>query len=412
MEPKNIDHLFRHHYGKMVSVLTRIFGLAHLETIEDAVQDTFVKATLSWEDNPPEHPEAWLTKAAKNRVLDIFRKLNAEKKRVPQIDTGMQGIVLNELFLDDEINDSQLRMIFTACHPNLDSRDRISFALKTVSGFSIKEIASALLMKEETVKKRLSRSRKVIEKAGILFQIPQGKELLPRLESVMEVLYLIFNEGFHSNKPAMLVRKDLCSEAIRLCKLLFKNKATRTGSVYALFALMCFHAARLDTKMDESNELLDLKSQDRSKWYFPLMKLGDSAMNKAVEEAPFSSYHYEAAIAAEHLKAATFEETNWRAILNWYEQLYQLQPMPIHLLNMAVVCLQKSDLHLMRHYLNELKSANLGQRTYLLHATWAEYYLLKDSLPQAIESIDRAIAMVTNKQEKSFLENKRVGMLL
>jgi len=234
MEPKNIDHLFRHHSGKMISVLVRIFGWTHLEIIEDAVQDTFIKASKSWRDQQPDHPEAWLTKAAKNRTLDIIRKLNTEKKQFPSIHLGTDAIAINELFLDTEIEDAQLRVIFTACHPKLDPKDRIVFALKTVSGFSIKEISSALLTKEETIKKRLFRTRKFVQQTDLTFEIPQGIALTNRLESVMEVVYLIFNEGFHSNKKEHLIQEDLCGEAMRLCKMLLKNKNTRTSSGYAL----------------------------------------------------------------------------------------------------------------------------------------------------------------------------------
>ena len=226
-----MDHLFRHHYGKMVSVLTRIFGLSNLEIVEDAVQDTFIKALTAWRINPPENPEAWLTKAAKNRVIDIFRKLNAEQKRIPKLENGPASLAINELFLDDEIEDSQLRMIFTACHPVLNSKDQIAFALKTISGFSTKEIASALLLKEETIKKRLMRARKSIAEKELSFEIPQGKELPKRLNRVIESLYLTFNEGFHSNKKDLLVRKELCGEAMRLCKLLKKNEYTKTNTV-------------------------------------------------------------------------------------------------------------------------------------------------------------------------------------
>jgi RNA polymerase sigma factor (sigma-70 family) len=141
MESKLIDHLFRHHSGKMVSVLTRIFGLVHLEIIEDAVQDTFIKASLAWRNQRPDNPEAWLTQAAKNRVLDLFRKLKTQRKHLPNINHGIETIAIKEFFLDTEIEDAQLRMIFTACHPKLYPRDRIAFALKTVSGFSISEIS-------------------------------------------------------------------------------------------------------------------------------------------------------------------------------------------------------------------------------------------------------------------------------
>lgn len=412
MEPKLIDHLFRHHYGKMVSVLVRIFGLAHLETIEDAIQDAFIKATVSWKNNPPEHPEAWLTQTAKNRVFDVFRKLKAENKRIPTITSGIEAIAIQELFLDNEIEDSQLRMIFTACHPHLNPKDRISFALKTVSGFSSKEIAAALLTKEETIKKRLSRARASIQKGNISFKIPQGKALSERLDSAIEVLYLIFNEGFHSTKKEMLVRKELCAEAMRLCKMLLTHQSTQTPKAYALFALMCFHASRIDSKTDHHNELLDLRHQDRSLWHFPLIKLGNIAMHKAVESTSFSSYHYEAAIAAEHLKAATFEKTNWKTILKWYECLYELNPMPIHILNMAVVQLQDARFRESYQLLQELDPETLGQRTYLYHATLSDYYLTQEEYPNAITHIDIALRLVTNKQEKNYLEKKRIAMIL
>lgn len=412
MKNKLIDHLFRHHYGKMVSVLTRIFGLRHLETIEDAVQDTFIKASLKWKQDPPENPEAWLTTAAKNRVLDIFRKLTVEKKHVPRLESGREAIAVQELFLDSEIADSQLRMIFTACHPELASQDRIAFALKTISGFSSKEIASALLTKEETIKKRLSRARKVIRESDIQFKIPQGPALPERLDSVLEVLYLIFNEGFHSNKKEILVRKELCGEAIRLCKLLLKNKLTRNGKAYALFACMCFHASRLDAKTNSDNELLDLRSQDRSLWYFPLIAVGNEAMNKAVANGEYSTYHFEAAIASEHLKASNFEETDWDVILSWYERLHAIQPMPIHILNMAVVQILREDFEGAFDCLSQISAKDLGQRAYLYHGTMAEYHYVRNSVSDAIESINKALELVTNEAEKQHLHNRKLEMLI
>lgn len=412
MEPKLIDHIFRHHYGKMVSVLVRIFGLSHLETIEDAIQDTFIKATLSWKNNTPQNPEAWLTQASKNRVLDLFRKLTAEKKRVPHIASGIDTIAIQELFLDTEIEDSQLRMIFTACHPYLSPKDRIAFALKTVSGFSSKEIAAALLTKEETIKKRISRARASIQKENIRFQIPKGIALVSRLDSVMEVLYLIFNEGFHSTKKEIIVRKELCAEAMRLCKMVLNHKNTKTPKAYALFAIMCFHAARIDSKTTHDNQLLDLQNQDRSKWYFPLVNLGNNAMHKAVETDTFSTYHYEAAIAAEHLKAKTFEDTHWKAILHWYECLYELQPTPIHLLNMAVVLLQDSRFRESYQLLKQLDPETLGQRSYLYYATLSEYHVTQKEYAEAISHIEMALRLVTNQQEKEYLEKKRITLVL
>ena len=412
MEPKLIDHLFRYHSGKMVSVLTRIFGLKHLDTIEDAVQDTFIKASISWRNQMPDNPEAWLTQAAKNRVLDIFRKLKTAQKHLPYINQGTDAIAINELFLDTEIEDAQLRMIFTACHPKLDARDRISFALKTVSGFSIKEISSALLTKEDTIKKRLLRARKTISESDLKFQIPQGKALAERLESVMEVLYLIFNEVFHSNKKEKLIRKELCGEAIRLCQMLLKNKLTRTPEAYALCALMCFHSARLETKTNAENELLDLKNQDRNLWYFPLVELGNNMMHKAVsDETEFSCYHYEAAIAAEHLKAASFKDTNWNKILHWYQCLNTLQPMPTHLLTMAVVCLQNKDYKLSKRYLDQLNPEDFEQRAYLFYGAKADYFQAINQINEAIKFLDLALNTVTNVLEKEYLQKKKAKLI-
>ena len=408
METKLIDHLFRHHSGKMVSVLTRIFGLSNLEIIEDAVQDAFLKASISWQKQQPENPEAWLTKAAKNRVLDIFRRIQVERKHLPELKSGIQSIAVNELFLDSEIEDAQLRMIFTACHPKLDPKDRIAFALKTISGFSSKEIASALLTKEATIRKRIFRARKTIQETNISFKIPQGKELPQRIESVLEVLYLIFNEGFHSNKKDVLVRKELCGEAIRLCKSLLKNKHTNISASYALFALMCFHAARLEAKINTQNELLDLKTQDRNKWSFPLIQLGNAMMDKAVEDEEFSIYHYEAAIVAEHIKASNFEQTNWDKILKWYQLLYKLQPITSHLLSMAVVCLQNKNLLKANYYFEQINADDLEQRAYLYYGAKAEYFVQMNHKKEAIKFIELALEKVTNKFEKEFLEKKKL----
>ena len=191
-----VDHLFRHHYGKMVAILTRFFGLSHIETIEDAIQDTFIKATLQWRKQQPDNPEAWLTKVAKNRTIDLLRSIKAEKNRVDKMTTGAASLQINELFLDHEIEDSQLRMIFVACHPSLKPKDQIAFALKTISGFNTKEIAASLLTNEKTIAKRIQRAIKTIINNGIQFVFPAPKQLDRRLNRVMEVIYLTFKCKF------------------------------------------------------------------------------------------------------------------------------------------------------------------------------------------------------------------------
>ena len=406
MEQKIVDHLFRHHYGKMVAILTRFFGLSHIETIEDAVQDAFIKATLQWRNELPDNPEAWLTRVAKNRTIDLLRSIKAEKNRIEKINSGSASIPLNELFLDHEIEDSQLRMIFVACHPSLKPQEQIAFALKTISGFSTKEIAAALLTKEETISKRLQRARKTIVKNNIQFDFPSPSMVQKRLNRVMEVIYLTFNEGFHSTNTTKLIREDLCGEAIRLCKLLIKKKEFRSGSLYALFALLCFHASRLKSKTNEANEIVDIRQQNRSIWHFPLIELANRAMNKSTDYEDISIYHYEAAIAFEHVTAKTFEDTNWKNILKKYLKLYELQPTAFTLLNIAIVNIQLRQLDTAKRILEELKIEDLEQRQYLFYGSYAEYYLKLGQPNLAKSYFAKAIAKTSNSLEKAYLRKK------
>lgn len=407
MNDQLVDHLFRHQFGKMVSILVRIFGMQHLETIEDAVQDTFVSALKTWKNKIPDNPEAWLTAAAKNRTIDIFRKINAEQNRNTNFQSGPSTIGISELFLDHQIEDSQLRMIFTACHPSLNPKDQIVFALKTISGFSAKEIATALLTPLETVKKRVQRARKSIVQENLKFDIPQGKDLVERLDRVMEVIYLIFNEGFHSAKKEILLRQELCGEAMRLCSMILKKDSLRTPKLYALFALMCFHTSRLESKIGENNEVISIKNQNRKLWNPQLIFLGNDAMNNAVNHAEvFSSYHYEAAIASEHLRASNFESTDWKIILKWYHSLYKLQASQSTLLNIAIVHIQLKDYEEARQVLNSIDAEKMAQRKYLYFATLAEYHHLKNEDLKAIFNIEKAIDLVSNEYEKKYLREK------
>ncbi len=405
-----VDHLFRHHYGKMVSTLVRIFGLPNLEMIEDAVQDTFVNAMLKWRAGVPENPEGWLTKAAKNRVIDLIRKIKADQNRVLKMEHGSDVIAINELFLDHQIEDSQLRMIFTACHPKLNPKDQIAFALKTIAGFSDKEIAVALLLKQETVKKRLSRARKTIVEESISFSIPDAVEMNSRLGLVHEVLYLIFNEGFHSTKKDMLVRSDLCGEAIRLCTMLLKKEHYRSADGYALFALFCLHAARLETKVLDNSILVDLKNQDRSKWQQPLITIGKDALRKAMNYENFSTYHFEAVIAAEHVIAPSFESTNWENILKYRQILHDNNPTDYSAMNLAIVYLQLKQPEKCIAILENIQPSNLEKRAYLFYGIKAEYFIYLDNKPQAIHYLELAIENVSNLSEKAYLEKKKADL--
>lgn len=406
-----LDHLFRHQYGKMVSILIRIFGLKNIEIIEDAVQDTFAKATVQWRKKVPENPEAWFTTAAKNRVIDLLRKLDANKNRIEKLNYSASAIAFNNLFEKEEIQDSELRMIFIACHPKLDPKDQIAFALKTIGGFSSLEIATALLLKPETVKKRLTRAKQTILKRKLNFELPVKKRLQERLHSVLEVIYLIFNEGFHSNHNKFIVRKELCGEALRLTKIILSKQEFKCGASYALFALLCLNSSRLGAKVDENFNSIDLKNQDRSKWYLPLINLGTNALEKANEYSDFSTYHIEAAIAVEHLKAVSFKDTNWKKILEFYKQLQQHQDNTMVSLSIAVVHIQLNQPQNAYKILLQLEPEALEQRSYLFYGVKAEYYKSLGEIKQAIDYLDIAIKNVHNQVEKVYLEKKRNSLL-
>ncbi len=404
-----VDHLFRHHQGKMISTLTRIYGLSNLGMIEDAIQDTFITAMIHWKNGIPENPEGWLTAASKNRAIDLLRKVKADDNRILKLDNGPSVISLNDMFLPDQIEDSQLRMIFTACHPKLNPKDQIAFALKTIAGFSEKEIGAALLLKYETVKKRLARARKTIQSQEIKFDIPDKKEIGRRIQEVHQVLYLIFNEGFQSTKKDQVVNKDLCGEAMRLCTLLLKKEHLRSGEGYALFGLFCFHAARLDAKV-QGEMIIDLKNQDRSKWEKDLIAIGHNAMYQSTKYDVMSRYHIEAAIAAEHTNAKSFEETNWMNILEYHLMLHNSDPTNYSAMNISIVLIQLDRLDEAKIYLDIIDPDKLENRAYLYFGIKAEYHTKLKDLSNAILCYDLALKNVTNQSERNYIEEKRASI--
>lgn len=405
-----VDHLFRHQYGKMVAILTKIFGPSHLELVEDALQDTFLKASLQWRKQQPENPEAWLIQAAKNRSLDLLRQIKARESREESFQKGRSMEEIEAYFLDHEVQDSQLRMLFLACHPSFNRAEQIAFALKSIAGFSQREIAHALLLKEETVKKRLARARKKIKSEGIELEYPGPEEIQEGLKGVMQIIYLIFNEGFHSTKKEQLVDKELCGEALRLAKLLLSKENFRSGSLYALFALLCFNSARLDAKQNEM-EILDLKQQDRKLWYKPLIELGQNALQKAFTDYPErSAYHFEAFIAWEHCRAKEFEDTNWEAILSHYNQLYQLLPSEAIKLSRANVLVQLQRFDAARQQLSDIELSALEGRQYLYYATKAELEISLGQIKEAQSALEQAISLANNRREKAYLQAKLLSI--
>jgi len=402
-------HLFRTEAGKMVSVLTRIFGLSHIEIAEDIVQDTFVKALDEWSfNNIPPNPQAWLYKVAKNKTIDYLR----HQKHVQEYESDINYLLksewtltssVNSMFLDSEIHDSQLRMIFTSCHPALPAESQIALTLKTLCGFSIKEIGRALLTTESNINKRLFRAKQKIRDGRFRFEIPMGDDLLERLDSVYRVIYLIFNEGYNSTESDKIIRKDLCAEALRLCQLLSEHQVGNTPNTFALMALMCFHASRLDARTDDMDYIILLKEQDRNLWNKALIAKGFEYMSLASEGSNVSEYHIEAGIAAYHCSAKSFESTDWDSILNLYNLLDKINPSPVTYLNKSIVIAQLKG---PAEALKELLKVQNLDNYYLFHTTIAQFYKELNQNQSAIKHLENALKLTVSKSEISLIKKK------
>jgi RNA polymerase sigma-70 factor (ECF subfamily) len=393
----------------MVSVLSRLLGLQNLETAQDIVQDTLLQAMNTWSyKGIPENPSAWLYRVAKNKAIDFLRREKKFREISPQYAYLLQSeytltSTVNNFFLDDEIQDSQLRMMFACCHPSIQKESQIALILKTLCGLSANEISKAFLTNEETIAKRIYRAKEKIAAARIELHVPQGKELPGRLDVVLKSLYLLFNEGYNSSHPDKLIRDDLCEEAIRLTYLLTTHPATNRSSSNALLSLMCFQASRLQARVDDKGNIILLKHQDRNKWYKPLIKKGTVYLELASEMGGISTYHIEAAIASMHAVAPTFEQTDWKSIYDLYESLYQIQPAPIVALNKAIASAYAIS---KENALDQLLKIKGLENYYLYHTSIGEIYFELQDKKKAKKFYETALHLTTSHQEQQLLLKK------
>ncbi len=406
-----VDHLFRHEAGRMIAVLTRIFGMHNLELAEDVMQEAFLKAVQTWKfENVPDNPAAWLMQVARNKAIDIIRRQQNfqiySKEVAHQLQDETEN-TLQQFFSEHEIADSQLRMIFACCHPLLKEEDQVTLTLKTISGFSSTEIARALVTSEATIQKRLYRAKQFIKDNSIQLEIPAGNQLKQRLAMVYTVLYLLFNEGYNSLKADELIRTDLCMEAIRLCLLLTEHTATQQPSSFGLLSLMCFQSSRFDSRLDENNSIILLQHQNRNKWNRELIDKGYYYLNKSAMGEELTVYHIESAIAAEHCLAASFEETNWQRILYFYDLLLHQKQTAVVVLNRAVVLahLNKKD-RAIDEILRIKDIEKLLQSQYIYSAVLGDLYLQLSNLDNAEKYLMIAYKLTTSQAEKKLIATK------
>jgi RNA polymerase sigma-70 factor (ECF subfamily) len=386
-----VEHFFRHEAGRLVSVLTRIFGWRNFDLVEDMVQATLLDALEAWRGQVPDNPAGWVHRVAKNKILDALRREKIGQRVLGKwANTFPRHEELDVLFLDAEIEDSQLRMIFACCHPHLTRENQLALTLKALGGFGNHEIARALLVSEETIKKRLQRATRDLIEHQIEIDPPPPEQLTQRLDSVHQVLYLLFNEGYSSSDGEAAIRADLCEEAARLCHLLCSQQRLRTPATLALMALMLFHAARLEARLDQRGSFLLMEEQDRSRWDHRLIGRAHEFLNESAEGRAISVFHLEAAIAYHHSTAKSFAETNWPAIMRLYDALLHLHRSPVYLLNRAIVVAQIDGPRAGIRALEDTAEDPALRHYHLFDATVGEFYRRAGDLTRARQHFEAA----------------------
>jgi RNA polymerase sigma factor (sigma-70 family) len=401
-----VGHLFRHEAGKMAAVLSRLLGFTNLETAEDIVQDTLLQAMNSWKiQGIPDNPSGWLYTVAKNKTLDVLRKqkrIDHESQNVRLASEWTLMPSVNQMFLDKEIEDSQLRMMFACCHPSIPVESQIAIILKTLCGLHAHEIALGFLTNDDVIAKRIYRAKEKIKQENITLEVPIGNELQSRLNTILKALYLLFNEGYNSS-GAQLIRQDLCEEAIRLCLILTNNSVTQSSPVYALLSLMCFQASRFDTRLDNDGAIVLLKDQDRRKWNKELIARGQYYLKLSAEGNEVSEYHIESALASCHAQAEKFEDTNWDQIIYLYSLLLKFNSNPIIEFNKAIAMGYK---HGASVGIDELLKLDKLAASHYYYTALGDFYAQLNNKQNAHVAYHHAIELTESKKELELLYKK------
>lgn len=334
-ETELIPRLFRQEFSKMVAVISKTFGLQHIEVAEDIVSDTFLSATENWKEKGiPPNPTAWLYTVAKQKTLYHFRRNKIlDQKVLPQLKRTFEktdDILIDFSLLN--ISDSQLQMMFAVCDPAIASEAQIALALRILCGFGIEEIAEAFLTNKETINKRLTRAKDRLRSENIKMEMPSEEKTITRLDNVLHIIYLLFNEGYYSLNQNNSLKKDLCFEALHLGILLTESGKTNLPKTNALVALMCFHSSRLEARQNLNNEIVLYDDQDETRWDMDLMRKGEYFLNESAKGNELSPYHLEAGIAYWHCRKEDTPE-KWENILQHYNLLLQINYSPLVALN-------------------------------------------------------------------------------
>lgn len=396
-----VDAVYSSDWGRIVATLIRQFG--DFDVAEECAQEAFAAAVDQWrQDGVPEIPRAWIIQTAKHKAIDRIRRQNRFQEKLEAY-AELSPTIEEPKYDTEEIPDDRLRLIFTCCHPALAPEAQVALTLRTLGGLETNEIARAFLVPTATMAQRLVRAKRKIRDARIPYNIPDTQDMPDRLDAVLTVIYLVFNEGYASTRGEPLVRTDLCAEAIRLGRVVRMLLTPPSPEATALVALMLLHDSRRDARVDGSGDLVTLEEQDRSRWNADQITEALPLVTEALSEAagPFA---LQAAIASEHCKAARAEDTDWPRIVRLYDLLQIVQPSPIVSLNRAVAIAMAEGPERGLALIDGL--AGQLEDYHLLHAARADLLRRIGSEEEAAKSYQRALQLVTNESERRFLERR------
>lgn len=403
-----LEQVFREEYGRIIATLIRISG--SFDLAEEALQEAFTAAVSKWEhEGRPHNPGAWLTTVAHRKLLDAVRRDRTRTDKQAELEyetTRLQPFVEPDVIEEPvEYPDDRLRLIFTCCHPSLNREGQVALTLRTLGGLTTTEIAHAFLLPETTLAQRLVRAKQKIRLAGIPYEVPSLDIIGDRLAAVRAVIYLIFNEGYAASAGQNLIRNDLCTEAIRLGRVLCELLPDEPENM-GLLALMLLQDSRREGRVNDRGELVTLEEQDRSRWDAQEIEEGVQLVQAALSLRRVGSYQLQAAIAAVHAEAERADQTDWRQIVALYEELIRITSSPVVALNHAVAVAMSEGFERGLSFIESAGADGKLENYYLFHASRADLLRRLHRLDEARAAYTRALSLTTNHVEQNYIRRR------